>query len=76
MNRCPSYSECHVRSGSDNQCDWHAPGYCIFPHSAVEGLFESVSSELDSNDDPFSESYPDDSDFSKEDDKTYFVSGV
>lgn len=34
MKKCPSFKECHVRSGRDSQCSWFPEGYCTFPHPA------------------------------------------
>jgi hypothetical protein len=42
MRKCPSFQECHVKSGIDDYCDWFSRGYCVFPHPALESLSEET----------------------------------
>lgn len=36
MKNCPSFKECHVRSGRYSQCSWFPEGYCTFPHAPAK----------------------------------------
>ena len=57
MSQCPSFHECHVKSGRDNYCDWFSKGCCVFPHPDLENFSEEIDFAEDAEDVEFSECF-------------------